>query len=238
MGEVYMNVQILQLIEGAKKAVGLTVIIDVFRAFTVETYLMSNHADRVIPVGDVQTAFDYKKDHPSAFLCGERGGKIIDGFDLGYSPSQVENMDFTGRTIVHTTSAGTQGIANAIHADEIIAGNLVAAKAIAEYIKQKNPENVSLVCMGLSGKTETDEDTLAAEYIKSILEGKPLEDLEARIENLKYTDGAKFFDPAQQEVFPQRDFELSVKANFFPFVLRLTKDPEGGLDYMERIDIL
>ena len=30
-----MNIKILQLIEGAKQATGLTVIIDVFRAFTV-----------------------------------------------------------------------------------------------------------------------------------------------------------------------------------------------------------
>ena len=33
-----MRVQILELIEGAKKAEGLTVIIDVFRAFTTECY--------------------------------------------------------------------------------------------------------------------------------------------------------------------------------------------------------
>ena len=32
-----MNIKILELIDGAKKAEGLTVIIDVFRAFTLET---------------------------------------------------------------------------------------------------------------------------------------------------------------------------------------------------------
>ncbi len=52
------------------------------------------------------------------------------------------------KRIIHTTSAGTQGITNASHADEIITGSLVNAKAIAAYIKQKNPEEVSLVCMG------------------------------------------------------------------------------------------
>ena len=35
-----MNIEILQLVEGAKKARGLTVIIDVFRAFTTETMIM------------------------------------------------------------------------------------------------------------------------------------------------------------------------------------------------------
>ena len=39
-----MNIKILKLIEGAKKAEGLTVIIDVFRAFTVACYAFNNGA--------------------------------------------------------------------------------------------------------------------------------------------------------------------------------------------------
>lgn len=232
-----MEIEILQLIDGAKKARGLTVVIDVFRAMTVEAFLMSRGVKKLLPVGDVQIAWDYKASHPDALLCGERGGAIIEGFNFGNSPSAVENLDFTGKTVVHTTSAGTQGIANATGADEILGGSLVAAKAIACYIQKKQPEHVSLVCMGLAGKTETDEDTLCAEYIKSLLESRPLKDLEARIALLKTTDGAKFFDPAQQNVFPQRDFELSTMVDICPFVLRLTKDPETGMDCMERVDM-
>lgn len=232
-----MEIEILQLIDGAKKAHGLTVVIDVFRAMTVEAFLMNRGVKKLLPVGDVQIAWDYKAKHPDALLCGERGGAIIEGFDFGNSPSAVENLDFTGKTVVHTTSAGTQGIANASGADEILGGSLATAKAIAYYIKKKAPDHVSLVCMGLAGETETDEDTLCAEYIKSLLEGNPLADLEARVANLKRTDGAKFFDPAQQNVFPQRDFELSTMVDTCPFVLRLTKDTETGLDCMERVDI-
>jgi 2-phosphosulfolactate phosphatase len=146
-------------------------------------------------------------------------------------------VDLTGKTVVHTTSAGTQGIANAIHADEIISGSLVNASAVAEYIRRKNPENVSLVCMGLNATTQTDEDNLCAEYIKSLLEGAPLPDIQERMAALQYTSGAKFFDPARQHIFPQRDFELCIRLNTVPFVLRVCKDADG-LDYMERIDVL
>lgn len=232
-----MKINILHLIEGAKAAKGLTVIIDVFRAFTMETYIARNHAARIIPVGDVQVALDYKKAHPDAVLCGERKGIKIDGFDHGNSPTQIENTDFSGKTVVHTTSAGTQGIVNATGADEIIAGNLVAAKAIADYIKYTNPEYVSLVCMGVWGMKQSDEDTLCGEYIKSLVEGKPLKDLEERIEKLKYTNGAQFFKPDLQHIFPERDFELCTRVNSFPFILRLKQDENGGLAYMERIDI-
>ena len=215
-----MNIRILQLIEGARQARGLTVVIDVFRAMTVEAFMAHNKAERILPVGSVQTALEYRAAHPGTLLCGERGGRIIDGFDFGNSPSQLEHVDLSGKTVVHTTSAGTQGIANATGAEEIIGGSLITARAIAAYIRQKKPAEVSLVCMGLAGERPTDEDTLCARYIKSLLEEQPLENLEAEIEHLKHTDGAKFFDPAQQDVFPQRDFELSTLVDHFPFVLR------------------
>lgn len=232
-----MKIEILQLIEGARQARGLTVIIDVFRAMTVESFLMARGVEKLYPVGDVQIARDYKAAHPDAILCGERGGAIIEGFDFGNSPSAVEHLDFTGKTVIHTTSAGTQGIANATGADEILGGCLYNAVATAQYIKAQNPEYVSLVCMGLAGERPTDEDTLCALYIKSLLEGKPLEDMEQRVANLKLTDGAKFFDPEQQNVFPQRDFELSTMVGGCPFVLHLTHDPETGMNCMERIDV-
>lgn len=232
-----MDIQILQLVEGARQAKGLTVIIDVFRAFTTESFIMSRNPEKIIPVGDMEVAWDYKAKHPDAILCGERGGAIIPGFDYGNSPSAVAEADFTGKTVIHTTSAGTQGIVNAVGADEILGGCLVNAKAIAYYIKKRRPEFVSLVCMGLAGKCPTDEDTLCAEYIKSLLEDRPLGDMDSRVDGLRYTDGAKFFDAAQQEIFPRLDFELSTMVGICPFVLRLTDDAESGLQRMERVDV-
>ena len=227
-----MNIRILQLVEGARQARGLTVIIDVFRAFTVEAWLSHNRAEAIIPVGDIQTALDYRTAHPGTLLCGERGGRKIDGFDFGNSPSAIEQADLAGKTVVHTTSAGTQGIANAHGAQEIIGGALVNASAIARYIRSRNPDEVSLVCMGLAGKEETEEDTLCARYIKSLLEGQPIADLDAEIEILKRTSGAKFFDPAQQDVFPEADFHLSTQVDRFDFVLRY--DRKTGC--MHRVD--
>ncbi len=232
-----MDIRILHLVEGARQAKGIAVIIDVFRAFTVETYLMRNNAAKIIPVGDVEIARNYKLEHPDAILCGERKGIIIDGFDYGNCPTDLENLDLTGKTIVHTTSAGTQGIANASNAEEIITGSLVNASAVAAYIKKKNPEVVSLVCMGLMANKQTDEDNLCAEYIQSLLEDSPLPDIYERMEQLKHTSGAKFFDPERQHIYPKRDFELCTNLNSVPFVLRLKKCNDE-LNYMERIDVL
>lgn len=230
-----MNIKILHMVEGAKKATGITVIIDVFRAFTVEAYLMNNGAEKLIPVGDMQVAYDYKEKNKDCILIGERHGKILPGFDYGNSPSQIEDIDFSKKTILHTTSAGTQGIANAKNANEVLTGSLVNAKAIAKYIKKKGEEDVSLVCMGLEAKSQTEEDNLCAYYIKSLLEGNGIE-LDKEIQKLKETSGSKFFDPNQQDVFPEADFYLSTQVDKFNFVLKVEKDNEG-MNYIKKIDI-
>ena len=230
-----MNIKILQLIEGARQATGLAVIIDVFRAFTVEAYLVNNGVQKLIPVGDKQIAYDYKEKNKDCILIGERRGIMLDGFDYGNSPSQIEKINFTGKTVVHTTSSGTQGIANAQNANEILTGSLVNAKAIAEYIKMQNPEDVSLVCMGNGGKSEAREDTLCAEYIKSLLEGKN-PNLDKEIEDLKNIAGKRFFDPNLQEIFPKRDFYLSTELNKFNFILKVEKD-NTGMNYIKKIDV-
>ena len=230
-----MNIKILQLIEGARQATGLAVIIDVFRAFTVEAYLVNNGVQKLIPVGDKQIAYDYKEKNKDCILIGERRGIMLDGFDYGNSPSQIEKINFTGKTVVHTTSSGTQGIANAQNANEILTGSLVNAKAIAEYIKMQNPENVSLVCMGNGGKSEAREDTLCAEYIKSLLEGKN-PNLDKEIEDLKNIAAKRFFDPNLQEIFPKRDFYLSTELNKFNFTLKVEKD-NTGMNYIKKIDV-
>ena len=145
------------------------------------------------------------------------------GFDTGNAPSELYKIDVKGKTAVHTTSAGTQGIANAIYADELLGASLVNARATAEYIKSSGAETVSLVCMGWMAEYPTEEDTLCALYIKSLLENTSF-DIKSGIESLKHTSGAKFFDPNQNDVFPQEDFFMCTDVDKFDFVLKLVKD--------------
>ena len=228
-----MNIQILELIDGAKAAKGLTVIIDVFRAMTVEAYVIRNGAADLIPMGSIEDAYAYRDAHPGTLLMGERGGAMCPGFDFGNSPSQVKDFDFTGKTVVHTTSAGTQGVANAKNATQMLTGSLVNARAIAEYIKASGAEDVSLVCMGLAGVEPTREDTLCAEYIKALVEGSAM-DRAAGIEECKHTSGAKFFDP-NNPIFPEDDFWLSVEADKFDFVLHVEQGEDGLMHTIRKV---
>jgi len=228
-----MNIRILHMIEGAKAAVRLTVIIDVFRAFSVEAYFFAKGAKAIIPVGDAEIAYKLKEQNPEMILAGERHGEILPGFDTGNSPSQLMGIDAEGKTVIHTTSAGTQGIANAIHADEILGCSLVNARATAEYIRHSGAKEVSLVCMGLEAVSQTEEDNLCAHYIKSLLQNTSI-DMKSEIEKLKMTSGAKFFDEEQNKVFPEKDFYMCTELDKFDFVLKLEKGKEG-LNYMKKV---
>ena len=225
-----MKIEILHYIEGAKKAHGIAVIIDVFRAFSVECYATANNVDKIIPVASKELAYELKSNNPDYILVGERGGIKLPGFDYGNSPSELEHVDLTGKVMVHTTSAGTQGLENARNADEIITGSLVNARAIAEYIRAHDFEHVSLVAMGNEGCREAKEDNLCAEYLKALLEGHT-PDITQQIESLKTAGGEHFFDGYRPDAFPQRDFFLCTELNKFDFVLKFQYD-SSGLGYI------
>jgi 2-phosphosulfolactate phosphatase len=237
-----MEIRILQLLEGAKEATGLTVIIDVFRAFSTTCYAFNAGAVKIIPIGEIEQAYKLKENNPDYILVGERNEQKPPGFDFGNSPSQLLNGDLTGKTIVHTTSSGTQGIANAKNANEIITGSFVNAGAIVKYIQQKQPKTVSLVCMGYACEYPTDEDTLCAEWIKNELEAptnlptregiKP-RSFEEMVEIIRTGSGARFFDPEKQSWSPHADFELCLDLNRFGLVLKVEK--EGGVNVLKPI---
>lgn len=221
-----MKVITESLIEGAKKAEGLTVLIDVFRAFTTVAYVMNNHAERIIPVSELEKAFNLKKENPDYILMGERKGIKVEGFDYGNSPYEIKNIDFTGKTVIMTTSAGTQGIINAKNADEIILGNFVNIQSIIEYIKKVNPVVVTLVALGTSGTEIRDEDELCAKYIKQKLEGENPDFNEIKLHLKEYESAIKFFDVEKPE-FPEGDFNCAMDIDKFKFVLKvIEKDNE------------
>ncbi len=222
-----MNIEIYHLIDGAKQADGLVIVIDVFRAFSMECYLYALGAKEIRPVGSIEETFAWRKKDSECILVGERHGRKIEGCELGNSPSSIKPEIVRGKRIIHTTSAGTQGVANAVHADEIITGSFVNAKAIAQYIRTRSPKKVSLVCMGKEGTAPAEEDELCAVYLQSLLAGNEIPDIGDKLKALQTGGGSHFFDPDHQDVFPEQDFWMCIDLNRFHFVLQIDRDREG-----------
>ncbi len=230
-----MKVEILEFVEGARKAKGIAVIIDVFRAFSVACYAVESGAVRIIATSGVSEAFQLKDKYKNSVLVGERDEKKIEGFDFGNSPTEIIKADLTGKTVIHTTTAGTQGLINAINADIILTGSFVNAGAVVKYIKAANPKYVSLVAMGYRATCSAEEDLLCAELIKSELNSEGREAID-RIPELQNSSGQRFFNPVNLDFSPPTDFFLCTMVNKFDFVLKASKRFDGNVDLM-KIDL-
>ncbi|MBQ7583670.1 MAG: 2-phosphosulfolactate phosphatase, partial [Lachnospiraceae bacterium] len=66
-----MDIEILELITGARKASGLAVIIDVFRAFSLECYLCEFGAGEIRPVETIEETFAWREKDRDCVLVGE-----------------------------------------------------------------------------------------------------------------------------------------------------------------------
>ena len=159
-------------LEGAaKSATGTAVIIDVFRAFTTGAVALANGADKIVMVGDLDQAKDLRAQGVGTVCMGERGGDKPDGFDYGNSPVEIADADFTGQTLIQTTSNGTRGVLAASGAKKIYAGALASAQATVREILADPVLPVSLVAMGDAGGLRRDEDEICALYLRSLLLG-------------------------------------------------------------------
>ena len=223
------------MLDGAREATGLTVVIDVFRAFSVACYAFANGAENMLLTADLDTAFDWKRRHPQMILLGERAGKKVDGFDFGNSPTEIESVDFSGKTIVHTTTNGTAGVVAATRAEELITGSFPNAAAICRYIQIRNPAEVSLVAMGFLNRERREEDELCSETIAGLLSGQQPDMVRIR-QQLRGCKGARKFFIPKKHWAPERDFELCLAADRFDFVLQARRRA-GDVVELRRLDI-
>jgi 2-phosphosulfolactate phosphatase len=230
-----MRIEVTDFVEGARKARGVAVVIDVFRAFSVACYAYARGAKRIIPVAEIDKAISLRREHPEYLAIGERGGKRVEGFDFGNSPTEISQADIRGRTLVHTTSAGTQGLTNASHADVVLTGSLVNAAAICAYIESLKPEQVSIVRMGHAALERAAEDDLCAEVLRARLSGEGYDVSGVREELRRSPAAQKFFDP-EATWAPEGDFDLCTDVDRFGFVLRLSNGTPSSA-YLEKINL-
>ena len=220
-------IHVSDFVAGAQAARGLAVIIDVFRAFSLAAYAFAAGARSIIPLAGVEQARLLKQQHPDYLLVGERYARPLPGFDHGNSPTELQATDLRGRTLIHTTHAGTQGLVQAEEAQEVITGALVNAAAIVRYIRARGFEVVTLVRMGQHARERCVEDDLCAELIARRLRGEAFEVHEIRERLRAAPSAAKFFDPASPWT-PTSDFELCAQVDRFDFVLRLDRELSPG----------
>jgi len=148
----------------------IAVIIDIFRATTSICYGIENGAEAIIPVAEVPECIAYRDNGFDHLLAAERNGEVVDGFDFGNSPFSYTKEKVEGKTVVLTTTNGTQALHRSISARRIVIGSFLNLTALCNWLA-KQPEDVVLVCAGWKNNFNL-EDTLFAGAVADQLTSK------------------------------------------------------------------
>ena len=109
-----------------------------------------------------------KWDIDKRIMLGERGGKKIEGFDLGNSPLSVTEEIVRAKRLFMSTTNGTKSLKRVQNAKHLFAMGLPNRKAVAERIISLNIENLLILGSGWEGDYSL-EDSLAAGALASYL---------------------------------------------------------------------
>jgi 2-phosphosulfolactate phosphatase len=151
---------------GCKLAVELnavTIVVDALRASTTIAALFAAGAKEILVVADESDARNAAEKYPDALLIGERGGLKLPGFDIGNSPQEVTAYgDFTGKTIIFTSSNGAQRLTACRGAGTIAIGSVANLCAISTWAQNESMRLQRSVVLISAGKFP-DEDFVSPE---------------------------------------------------------------------------
>ena len=124
---------------------------------------MKNGADSIQVFSDLELLKNTAKkwDTNKRLMLAERGGKMIDGFDLGNSPLSVTKETVQGKRLFMSTTNGTKSLKKVQNVEHLFAMALPNRKAVAERIISLNKKNVLILGSGWEGSYSL-EDSLAA----------------------------------------------------------------------------
>ncbi len=123
--------------------------IDVLRATTTLTVALRNGARQVIPVASPADARELRRRLPGALLCGERGGRRLEGFDLGNSPAEYGFGIVAGRSLVFASTNGSAALRSTAGCGARLLGAFVNGSAVVGAVAGR--PFVLLVCAGKLG---------------------------------------------------------------------------------------
>lgn len=131
------------------------VVFDILRATSTMMTALAHGAKEIIPVAEIGEALEIKTQRPDVLLAGERNGFRIGPdltggvpFDLGNSPREFQAGAVQGRTVVMTTTNGTRALRACAPAPVVLLGTFVGMGALAQWINDKKPSQLLLVCSG------------------------------------------------------------------------------------------
>lgn len=146
------------------------VVIDVLRATTTIATALDAGAEAVQAFSDIDELIRQSNSWlpEKRLLAGERGGKKVDGFDLGNSPLDCTPNLVKGKRLFLTTTNGTRALQRVAQAPTVITAAQINRQAAVNYLMNHQPETVWMVGSGWEGSYSL-EDTACAGAIAQLM---------------------------------------------------------------------
>lgn len=135
----------------------VSIMVDALRASSTITVALDKFK-KVIPCFTLEEALKIKEAN-GGVVAGERMGKQVEGFDLGNSPTAINDLETCEDTLILTTSNGTRILEN-MHS-QVMIGSMINAKAVAKESIVIAKEHIDVVMAGVKGNFAI-EDYLAS----------------------------------------------------------------------------
>ena len=206
-------------VEGAARARGTVVVIDVLRSFTVSAYALAGGARECRLVRTVEEARALAAATPGSVICAEENALPIEGIPISNSPTAIRAIDLTDRVLIQRSTAGTQVAAAVQETDDIYVASLVVARATAQACLLRDPGTLTLVA-----SADHPEDLACASYIESLIGGRPAS-IEELLEPLRNSDRYHRVMSGAWPGFPPTDLELALATDRFGFAMPITRRP-------------
>ena len=183
-----LDIQIVQGHRPPPNPGGITVVIDVIRAFTTAHEAFRGGARRIHLVATAEQALALKTAHPEWLLAGEIDALPIAGFDFGNSPWEIRQIDLSGQELVQRTTNGVIATLAARDSAAVLVASLINARATANWILSQPPAPILLVASHPDG----DEDVACAQWLCQLLGAQGIDHEQAAQRTLASRAAQKF----------------------------------------------
>ncbi len=144
----------------------IVVIIDVLRATSAIVTAFQNGVERLIPVKTIDEAREYKK--RGFVIAAERDGYVLDFADFGNSPLNFTRERVAGKTIVYSTTNGTQAIQMASSCYRVVIGSFLNISVLCDWIAEEK-RNALLLCSGWKNRFSLEDAICAGAIVEKLL---------------------------------------------------------------------
>ncbi len=144
----------------------IVVVIDILRATSAIVTAFQNGVERLIPVKTIDEAREYKK--RGYVIAAERDGYVLDFADFGNSPFNFTREKIAGKTIVYSTTNGTQAIQMASSCYRVIIGSFLNISVLCDWIAGEQ-RSVVLLCAGWKNRFSLEDAICAGAMTEKLL---------------------------------------------------------------------